>query len=122
MTLHLLSACDRNRPWDGESQFQDAASRRNIVFPRACGWHGARSFADRMGSLVSNLRFAARSLVRRPGISFLIIATLGLGIGANSAIFSLAYTMLVVPYDLPEVERPSWARTFRRGARRGSIP
>ena len=58
-----------------------------------------------MGSVVSNLRFAARNLVRRPGISLLIVATLGLGIGANSAIFSLAYTVLVVPYDLPEVER-----------------
>src|SRR5262245_46383829 len=55
--------------------------------------------------MLSHLRFALRSLRRRPGVSLLIVITLGLGIGANSAIFSLAYTVLVAPYQLPDVDR-----------------
>jgi putative ABC transport system permease protein len=51
------------------------------------------------------LRRAARSLARRPGLSLLAIATLGLGIGANTAIFSMVNVALLKPLPFPDSER-----------------
>src|SRR5262249_33302264 len=56
-----------------------------------------------MGSFLSALRFAVRSLMRRPAVSLVILLTLGLGIGANAAMFSLSYTVVMAPYDFPDV-------------------
>src|SRR3954463_3383204 len=50
-----------------------------------------------------NLRFALRSLTKRPLFSGVIILTLGLAIGANSAIFSLIDAALLRPLN---IERP----------------
>ncbi len=42
-----------------------------------------------MSSLSHDVRYALRTIRRAPGFSFIVILTLGLGIGANTAIFSL---------------------------------
>jgi putative ABC transport system permease protein len=51
-----------------------------------------------------DLQFAWRSLVRRPGVAIVAAATLGLAMGATTAVFSLFYTVLVrsLPYDNPD--------------------
>ena len=52
----------------------------------------------RMHSLLRDLRFAWRSIIRTPGTSALIVLTLALGIGAASAIFSVVHpTLLGMP-------------------------
>ena len=53
--------------------------------------------------LRDNVRFATRSLTKRPLFSGVIILTLGLAIGANSAIFSLIDAALLRPLN---IERP----------------
>ncbi|MGE5813085.1 MAG: ABC transporter permease, partial [Acidobacteriota bacterium] len=55
-------------------------------------------------NLRQDLRYALRTLARTPGFTAIVIVTLGLGIGANSAIFSLTDQMLLrsLPVHKPE--------------------
>ena len=56
-------------------------------------------------SLISDLRQAGRTLRRSPGYAALAVTTLALGIGANTAIFSLVEEVLLSPLPVPEPER-----------------
>ena len=57
-----------------------------------------------MDSLTQDLKYAIRQLLRSPAFAVIAIATLGLGIGVNTAVFSLVNALLFRP--LPGVEAP----------------
>ena len=57
-----------------------------------------------MGGLVNDLRFAIRMLLKNPSFSTVIVLTLGLGIGAITAIFSVIHAVVLrpLPFDDPD--------------------
>lgn len=57
-----------------------------------------------MNSLGQNLKFALRQFVRNPGVTFTVVVTLALAIGANTAIFSIVNALMLksLPYPQPE--------------------
>jgi putative ABC transport system permease protein len=66
-------------------------------------------------SFVRDLRVAAQSLVRTPGLAIAVILTLSLGIGANAAIFTLVRGVLLKPLVNRDEDRLIYIRQSARG-------
>ena len=58
-----------------------------------------------MDGLIRDVRHAARNLARTPGFTIVTILTLSLGIGANTAIFSVVNTVILRPLGYPQPDR-----------------
>ena len=55
--------------------------------------------------MIKDLRYAVRTLLKRPGFLLVALATLSLGIGATTAMFTIVNSVLLRPLQFPEPER-----------------
>ncbi len=58
-----------------------------------------------MRTLIRNLRYSLRMLRKNPGLTAAVIATLMLGIGATTAIYTVVYAVLLAPLPYPHPEQ-----------------
>jgi predicted permease len=66
-----------------------------------------------MGRSMEDIRYGARLLVKNPGLTLVIVLSLAIGIGANTAIFSVTRALLLKPLPYPHAERLAnlWLRS-----------
>lgn len=62
----------------------------------------------RFETILQDIRYGLRGIRRSPSFSLVVILTLALGIGANTAIFSVVYSVLLRPLPYPHGERLVW--------------
>ena len=60
--------------------------------------------------MLGNIRYAVRSLWRTPGYAVAFVLTLGLGIGLNTAIFSVVNGVLLAPLPYNDADRILYVR------------
>src|SRR5262245_40502616 len=73
-----------------------------------------------METLLQDLRYGARMLLKHPGFTLIAVITLALGIGANTAILSVANAILLQPLPIKDAERIVDIRIFTPGEARMS--
>jgi putative ABC transport system permease protein len=71
-----------------------------------------------MKTIFQNVRHSFRLLWKNPGFTVVAVATLSLGIGANTAIFSVLYESLLAPMPYPDADRlvMVWSKIDNRNA------
>ena len=75
-----------------------------------------------MDSVIKDIRYGFRSLLKRPAFTAIALIALALGIGANTAIFSLVNAVVIQPLPYPDPDRLVWVwGNIRNGSSRASV-
>jgi len=75
------------------------------------GTNTGRGGRDIMGTITADIRYAVRSLTRRPVFAFTAILTIAIGIGANASVFTVVkgFMLTPLPYENPDELVAVWA-------------
>src|SRR5271165_4590105 len=76
----------------------------------------------RLEGVLRDLRYAARVLYKKPLFSLVVIATLALGLGANTAIFSLVNAAILTPIPIPQPDRVAMVWSDKVNHEGGNFP
>lgn len=83
----------------------------------------SRPGPTRWTGIFRDLRHAGRMMVKQPGFSLIIVVTLGLGIGANAAIFTVVRGVLMAPLPFPDPDAlvRVWENDTNEGRPHGNL-
>jgi predicted permease len=103
--LRALGMSDTDAVTEALRRFGDADEYREYAARRAARRARWRGIAEWLDEWRQDLRFAGRQFRSNVGFTALAVLTLALGIGANSAIFSVVHQLLIAPLPYPDGNR-----------------
>jgi putative ABC transport system permease protein len=120
--------------WDGELSYRistlDRAGSLNARAAAAILFRTLGAFPHalwvlrnetRLEAMLQDIRYALKSSLRRPAFALLVVLTLGVGIGANSAMFSIVNSALLQPLPYEKSEELVYMFGAFRGGNQASI-
>ncbi|HET9984081.1 MAG TPA: ADOP family duplicated permease [Longimicrobiales bacterium] len=93
---------------EAERRFGDAREYREATLAIDHDMARERRRMESWGTLIRQVRLAARSLARSPGFTVVAVVTLALALGATVAVFSLVDRVVLRPLRYPAAERLVW--------------
>lgn len=112
LQFHLAKRAEKNRALGLGAEDAGVAARRrfgNVTLVKEdCRENWIFTWVE---TLWRDVRYAARTLAKNPGFAAVVIFSLALGIGANTAVFSAMNTLLLraLPYEHPETLATIWS-------------
>ncbi|HKQ77834.1 MAG TPA: ABC transporter permease [Blastocatellia bacterium] len=113
---------DWRQEWEAELRYRESLmaewDKLDWRAKLALLWHSLGAFADALWlqpkrleeEMFQDMRYGVRMLLKHKGVTAVAALTLMLGIGANTAIFSVVNAVLLRPLPFPEPERIVWLR------------